>query len=79
MCFAKLPIYEEPVKIFFLLCENGITVNSYNPKFSCKMPQILLFLDLVILIDLLILGRIWINVMTDFRSRNFSQQIMEKY
>lgn len=43
------------------------------------MPQILPFLDLVILIDLLILGKIWSDVMTDFRSRNFSQQMIEKY
>lgn len=25
VCFAIVPVCEEPVKIFFLLCENGIT------------------------------------------------------
>lgn len=43
------------------------------------MAQILLFLDLVILIDLLIVEKIWSDVMTDFRSRNFSLQMIEKY
>lgn len=54
-------------------------LNSYNPESSHKMPQILLFVDLFILIDLLIPGKIWSNVVSDFRRRDFSQQMVEQY
>lgn len=54
-------------------------LNSYKPESSRKMPHILLFVDLLILIDLLISSKIWSDVVSDFRSRDFSQQMIEQY